>query len=301
MLAIFMTVAPVTSDSQFTIITFYDGQWITGWLHGELVTLDVPALDAANVDPGPYPYEFNLTEPLHVYLQIRHSLGRPAPGEENNLTIYLDDVSILEADTILLDWYPGGDGIELIDLGTLSAGTHYITMSAASGGHYGVNWWKILAAVEAVETLHTVYVDGQPFYITTATGTESTTSNFMFDETFVSGSWMGLISFDIAGPSGTTGFCNITIPMDLMRGEQWLITINGTYTPAIFIVDGNGTHTFLYFTYSHNAHIEISGTWVVPEFPSTLLLPLLVIVTLVAVILKKKLWPVKHGNITLPS
>jgi hypothetical protein len=44
----------------------------------------------------------------------------------------------------------------------------------------------------------------------------------------------------------------------------------------------NGTHTILDLTYSHSTHIiEITGTTVVPEFQSWLLLPILAIATLI--------------------
>ena len=308
--AILVTTTPVTSvPSQSIIITYYDGQCAPGWLHEEKVNLDAPAKGAEYVDPGPYPYEFNLGEPLHVHLQIRHWLGRPAEGEENYLTIYLDGVPILEANTIGLDWYPGGEGMELIDLGTLPAGTHFINMSATSDGHYGLDWFIVL---KLVEVTHEIFVGPTRFYFSTLSG--STFSNFVFDQTSPYEGWRGLISFDVTGPSSTKyhedfdvvittrtiGFYNITIPTDLMRGDpSWLILINGTSTPETLIIgEGNGTHIPIYFTYRHNAHIEISGTWVVPEFPTTLLLPLLIIVTLAAVILRKKLRSTKHRNTT---
>ena len=302
MFATFAIAAPATSASQqFITLTHYDGQSKTRLFSptGEIVTIDAPAL--GSVSPGPYPYEFDPTEPLHVYLQIRHFLWNPEEGFQNNLTINLDNASILEANILLPlpYWYPGSDGIDLIDLGTVPAGTHNITMSAALPNYYAMDWWKILVAVEVVKTIHEVSAAGQTFYIATATGSDSTITNLMFDETFVHDGRMGLISFDVTGPPDTTGFCTITIPKNLTRvgiGESWLIKVNGV--GASYSVDENATHTWLYFTYPHNVHIEISGTWVVPEFPATLLLPLLIIVTLAAVILRKKLWSTKHRNTT---
>ena len=295
---IFITATLATSDSQqFVTLTYYDGQWMEAYFGytGEHIIYDIPTIEGC-VSPGPYPYEFNPTEPVHAYLQIRHFLWGPTPDDTNQLAIYLDGVAVLEAESSPGSWYPGGDGIDFIDLETVPAGTHNITMSATAAGCYVMDWWKILVPVEVVKTIHEVSAADRTFYVATVTGNDSTISNFMFDETFVHENWVGLISFDVTGPSGTTGFCNITIPTDLMRGDPWLILINDTITPETIIIDGNGTHTFLYFTYPHNAHIEISGTWVVPEFPTTLLLPLLIIVTLAAVILRKKLWSTKHRD-----
>jgi len=155
-------------------------------------------------------------------------------------------------------------------------------MSAALPDYYAVDWWKI---VEVVETTHEVYVAGQTFYVVTVTESDSTISNLVFDETFVQDGWKGLLSFDITGPPATTSFCNITIPKSLTRvgkGESWLIKVDGVETS--YDVGENATHTWLYFTYPHSVHIEISGTWAVPEFQTTLLQPLLIALILAAVV-----------------
>jgi len=90
------------------------------------------------------------------------------------------------------------------------------------------------------------------------------------------------IRFNATGLEGTAGFCNVTIPMDLMKAidKPWLILVDDiekTYTQS-----DNGTHTFLYFTYTHTTHkILIRGTWVVPEFQT--LTPLLLALAILAV------------------
>jgi len=74
------------------------------------------------------------------------------------------------------------------------------------------------------------------------------------------------IRFTVSGPSGTTGFCNVTIPKALLIGEPWLILIDGI--PATFIVMENATHAMLYFAYVHSTHnVQIIGTWVIGEPP----------------------------------
>jgi hypothetical protein len=98
------------------------------------------------------------------------------------------------------------------------------------------------------------------------------------------------ISFSVTGPTGTTGFCQITIPEDLVEGD-FPVYLNGE--PLMEGVDYtrvyNGTHTILDITYSHSTHrIEIAGTNVVPE-GSSLSFPLLLLVaTFVVIIYKKK-------------
>jgi hypothetical protein len=98
------------------------------------------------------------------------------------------------------------------------------------------------------------------------------------------------LRFIVNGESGTTGFCNITIPADLIWGElsiykdDYVITKDVDYTQS-----NNGTHHFLQITYNHSTHvIEIRGTEAIPEFPSFIIFPSLIVVTLVGVIIFKR-------------
>ncbi|MCK4481642.1 right-handed parallel beta-helix repeat-containing protein [Candidatus Bathyarchaeota archaeon] len=76
------------------------------------------------------------------------------------------------------------------------------------------------------------------------------------------------ISFKTTGPSGSTGFCNVTIPKELLDSppDQWTITVNNeTVTP---IVTENATHTFIYFTFAHSTQTaNIKGTNTVDNTP----------------------------------
>ena len=103
------------------------------------------------------------------------------------------------------------------------------------------------------------------------------------------------VRFTVDGESGTTGFCNITIPADLIWGElsvykdAYLMSKDVDYTQA-----NNGTHHILQITYDHSAHvIEIRGTEAIPEFPSLIVLPSLIVATLVAAAIFKRKWPNK--------
>jgi hypothetical protein len=71
--------------------------------------------------------------------------------------------------------------------------------------------------------------------------------------------------------------------------EDWQVTV-GDSSPAYFPAStDNETHTFLYFTYNHSTHnVKITSTYVIPEFPATIVLPLFIIVTLIAVTLSKR-------------
>jgi hypothetical protein len=92
---------------------------------------------------------------------------------------------------------------------------------------------------------------------------------------------------------GSTYFWNITIPQDLLSDNPWNATLDGASIP--FSSTNNGTHTFLYFSYTDytfygfiTSRISIKGTWAVPESPSWIVLPLFMVVTLLASILYRR-------------
>jgi len=76
------------------------------------------------------------------------------------------------------------------------------------------------------------------------------------------------VSFIIAGQTGELGFCNITIPKQLLScnsSDQWTVMVDGQ-PPNILSISENTTHTFLYLTYTHSIHkVRIVGTSVVPR------------------------------------
>ena len=87
----------------------------------------------------------------------------------------------------------------------------------------------------------------------------STVASFSLNDT------LKQISFNVTGPSGTVGFCNVTIPKKLLwadRPEAWLTEVDGTRTTSTIVE--NATHTSLYFTYNHiTQRIKIIGTSVI--------------------------------------
>ena len=109
----------------------------------------------------------------------------------------------------------------------------------------------------------------------------STVSNFNFNQTQMQ------ISFNATGDTGTTGYCNVTIPKNLLTGNLWTIKVDTTVID--FDEKTNDTHTFLYFTYMHESPLQITieGTWVIPEFVSAIILPLLMILSLTTIVLAK--------------
>lgn len=97
------------------------------------------------------------------------------------------------------------------------------------------------------------------------------------------------INYTVEGIPGTTGMSNITIP-NQMLGGPYTVTVDGGLPSYQAPPLDNGTHTSLYFTYLHSVHsVEIIGTTVILEFPSVIILPLLITVSLIVMALARKL------------
>ena len=73
----------------------------------------------------------------------------------------------------------------------------------------------------------------------------STISNFDYNSS------LNEISFNATGPSGTVGFSNMTIPIEL--GDILQVLVDGS--PVDYIETQNATHFFLYFTYYHSTRL----------------------------------------------
>jgi len=103
------------------------------------------------------------------------------------------------------------------------------------------------------------------------------------------------IRFNVRGEAGTTGFCRVTIPKDMLNTEDnWVVLVDeDAVTPT---VNEDANSSYLYFTYEHSTkNIEIIGTTAIPEFPSWIFLPLFMVATLLTVIVYKRL-PKKLGR-----
>lgn len=124
--------------------------------------------------------------------------------------------------------------------------------------------------------------EGQNYTLTTICN--STITNFTF-KTIP----QNTISFNVTGPTGTTGFCRILIPHALF-GDNYTILIDGLPpTTEKELPPSNSTHTYLYFTYALTTHQVI----IVPEFSTTMILALLTILSLTVACLVRKVNPDK--------
>jgi parallel beta-helix repeat protein len=124
--------------------------------------------------------------------------------------------------------------------------------------------------------------EGETYIVTTICN--STITNFDFGITY-----QNTISFNVTGLEGTAGFCRIVIPHALLDGN-YTILVDGS--PPLMEKElplSNSTHTYLYFTYTLTTHEVI----IVPEFPTTMILASLIILSLSVACLVRKVNPEK--------
>jgi len=102
----------------------------------------------------------------------------------------------------------------------------------------------------------------------------STISDFQFNGT--------AISLNAAGKNGTNGFCRISLPAAPINGT-FTVSVNGTDVPYTLLPESNNTQSYLYFTYHHSTQEAT-----IPEFPSSIILPLFLTATLLTAMIYKK-------------
>jgi hypothetical protein len=96
------------------------------------------------------------------------------------------------------------------------------------------------------------------------------------------------ISFNVTGNDGTIGFCRVTIPKNLLwADDDWTILVDSQpITDYTKFEDENCTH--LYFTYNHSTKtVTIKGTHVIPEYPSTIILTMFMLIMAILVVLTR--------------
>jgi len=117
----------------------------------------------------------------------------------------------------------------------------------------------------------------------------STVSNFQFNISLIQ-EYPSTVSFNVTDSDYTLSFCRVIIPNVIVQ-DLW----QGNYT---VLVNGHSiefknwtanTNTYIYFIYQHTTRQVI----IIPEFPSALILPLFMTLTMLALILEKRKFPRK--------
>jgi hypothetical protein len=165
------------------------------------------------------------------------------------------------------------------------------------------NWWGTTNETLIQESIHDYYDDynlgivtykpyiSSPYFVyqdeqiyEVGIFSNSTVTDFNFSQLAKS------ISFNVNGTTGTSGFCNITVPAELMSGDFSL------YMDDVLLVEDvdytevyNGTHYAFSISYVHSSHIvEIISTNVVPDFAGWLFMPFVMLATLLALLIRKR-------------
>ena len=115
----------------------------------------------------------------------------------------------------------------------------------------------------------------------------STISDFTYADS-QNGQNISLIRFNITGKDDSIGFCRITIPHALLE-EPYEITVNALPPIMENEITSNVTHTCLYFTYHHS----IKQVVIIPEIFPTTYLAILLLVSLITIMTRKKLFQPK--------
>jgi len=147
-----------------------------------------------------------------------------------------------------------------------------------------MRYWLIYLGLQTY--VFPVVADGQTFEIVVVTNSTVPVQTFNFSKENME------IMFNVTGLSGTSGFCNVTIPrtmLDCASLDEWIIFANGTDISDACLKSRDADYTYICIPYTHSTQlIQVKGTWVVPEFPSAIIMPLFMIATLLAVILYRR-------------
>ena len=173
----------------------------------------------------------------------------------------------------------------------------YIDLDSANvwddGYPSGGNYWSDYAGSDAYgdgigDSPYTIdgnNTDNYPLMVLLGSPVEKRALDLSFNQTSKQ------LSFSVSGLSGTTGFCNITVPAELMSGDFTLFMDDTALVEGVDYTESfNGTHYLFSITYAHSSHaIKLVSTEVVPDFAEWLFLPFVMSATLVGFALRKRL------------
>jgi hypothetical protein len=113
--------------------------------------------------------------------------------------------------------------------------------------------------------------------------TNSTVTKFVFDPSAAQ------IAFNVTEPSGTSGFCNVTVPRNLLNAaalSDWTVILDGTtLSQGQFSITENAEYVFVNLNYTQPENlITIKGTQVLPEFQPDIL-PILFAILLALIVI----------------
>jgi len=229
---------------------------------------------------------------VHIMDENRNDVITPfeqTPDSAGWFDVPLSAYSI--AVTVGTDFYIG---MEWLTDYSPTLGGYYEDLSGRSWEWNGTNWKEVedndfmIRAVVGEEGLiieptitdHIVVAEGTDFHVVTESN--STISNCQFNKDDKQ------LSFDVSRTISSYGFYNVTIPNELLGGPFSVTADKQTVSDVLS--SGNSTHTWLHFVYPQaTSSVEITGSTVIPEFPTgTVMLLVFVAVTVCVDIYRRK-------------
>ena len=202
----------------------------------------------------------------------------------NNFIDNTQQVDIdLESANVWDDGYPSG-GNYWSDYSGSDANSDGIGDTPYTIDSNNTDNYPLMAPLGApVEKSFPVNVGGTDYTITTVSNSTVLDVSFDLEEK--------QITLNVSGPSGTMGFCNITVPAELMSGAFTLYLDDAVLIENVdYLKSSNDTHYVFSVTYTHSSHlIDIISTEVAPDFASWLFLPFLASATLLGFAFRKRL------------
>jgi hypothetical protein len=206
----------------------------------------------------------------------------------------------LDINGTLTDLYGNGLGSEpVVIYYTFPGVTTWFTLTSSITddlGHYYVQWIPYATGYFTIKaewagnathigasksiTLTVIPYGGQYIF---SVESNSTISALAFNTT----GWE--LSFTASGPAGTRGYVKVTVAKSLVANITNIrVYLDGNQSEySITSVDDSWLLTFNYAHSTHKIVLDLDVT-IVPEFPTLLILPLLMIATLLAVIVYRR-------------
>jgi nitrous oxidase accessory protein len=91
------------------------------------------------------------------------------------------------------------------------------------------------------------------------------------------------INFSIVGEGGTTGFCRMVIPRNVLNGT-YVVVVDSQEAQTNELTVSNKTHAYIYFTYTHSRHEVL----IIPEINSAMIMAFFMVTTLLAAMLIRR-------------
>jgi len=125
--------------------------------------------------------------------------------------------------------------------------------------HLGIDNFPLVQLWSEIRTFNAYVWKGITYQVTTQSNNTIAAFNFSLSTK--------QISFNVTGPTGKVGYCNVTIPKALLQGNPYQVSIDEKTTSNVSIAETTD-ETSLYFIYNLTTHrVKIIGTQVLDIIP----------------------------------